>query len=175
MNKLVKAGIAGVIGTTLLVGGAGSFALWNTSATITPPSITAGSLTLNALSTGVWQYNSTTIDPTAYRMVPGDTLTFTQSLQLTAVGDHMRATLAYTGLSAPGTIGADVVKTIAISSPSTNLTQNNDGTVTVTGPNTSTTALVTVTVTLPSTLTGTTDQGQVLDLSSGAFTLTQTA
>jgi alternate signal-mediated exported protein len=175
MNKLVKAGIAGVVGTTLLLGGAGSFALWNTSAAVAPASITAGSLTLNALGTGAWQYGSQTINATTFRMVPGDTLTFTQSLQLTAVGDHLTATLAYTGLTAstPG-LGDLLQKSVSVTSSSAGVTTSN-GVITVAGPNTTATALVTVTVTLPTTITGNSGQGTVLDLSSGAFTLTQTA
>jgi alternate signal-mediated exported protein len=96
MNKFTKASVAGAVGIALLLGGAGSFALWNDSATVDAGSINAGSLALSAQTDGAWK-NITpghvgAID-SSFRMVPGDTVQYTQSLTITGVGDDLSATL----------------------------------------------------------------------------------
>lgn len=97
MNKLTKATIAGAAGIALLLGGAGSLAYWNTSATVTGSTITAGELTIVANGTPVWTDANGTINIAAFKAVPGDVLTFTANFDVTAVGDNLTATVALTG------------------------------------------------------------------------------
>ena len=58
MNKLLKGAIAGAAGVALLLGGAGTFALWNSSATVTGGNIDAGNLHVADSGTaGTWPAN----------------------------------------------------------------------------------------------------------------------
>jgi alternate signal-mediated exported protein len=97
MNKIIKGSIAGAAGIALLLGGAGTFALWNESTTVSASTITSGTMRLTA-TTGSW-YNVTKsqaiADPTTFRVVPGDVLEYRTTLSVTATGDDLKATLSY--------------------------------------------------------------------------------
>jgi alternate signal-mediated exported protein len=167
MNKLVKGSIAGAAGIALLLGGAGTFALWNSTATLSAQSITAGTLSLTANSDGVWKKDGVTIDPTAYRIIPGTTLEYTQTLTVNAVGDGLKADLTYSGLTATGNLDTLVQKTLLVTSP----------TATVSGSTlkfTSGTSTVNVAVKVTFPAASTTGQNQTLNLNAINFTLTQT-
>jgi alternate signal-mediated exported protein len=97
MNKFLKGGIAGAVGVVLLLGGAGTFALWNSSATTEAGTIAAGNLSVMASSTsGSWTVNGGTprITMTGYKIVPGDVLVYTKAMSIIATGDNMVATLS---------------------------------------------------------------------------------
>ncbi|WP_210506415.1 alternate-type signal peptide domain-containing protein [Naasia sp. SYSU D00057] len=170
MNKLVKGSIAGAAGIALLLGGAGTFALWNSTATLTTPSISSGQLSLANNNNGVWKDAAgTQIDPATYRMIPGQTLTYTSTLNVNAVGNGIKANLTYSGLTGSGTLDQYVTKTLEVTS----------STATVTGQTLAFTAgastvNVKLTVTLPQTVTGTQGMSSTLDLSALTFTLAQT-
>jgi alternate signal-mediated exported protein len=172
MNKLVKAAVAGAAGIALLMGGAGTFALWNSSATVSAGTITAGTLSLTANSDGVWKNGSTTIDPATYKIIPGTTLVYTQTLTVNATGDGLTAGLTYSGMTGSGTLDSSVTKTLAVTSTSPNVTVSGNN-VTVVSAATPATVKVTFTVSLPS--SATTGQGGTLNLSALTFTLAQTA
>jgi alternate signal-mediated exported protein len=87
MNKLVKGSIAGAAGIALLLGGAGTFALWNANAEVAAGSIQAGTLTLKSNDDGGW-----TNDIVAW--VPVDRDTYTETFVINAVGDHIAAELS---------------------------------------------------------------------------------
>jgi len=123
MNKLVKGSIAGAAGIILLMGGAGSLAYWNDSATAGPGagsnSITAGTLTVTAVNSGSWTkgfYNAAGTVVTApaavaslaaVRVVPGNRLVYTQSFDLVATGDDLYFTIGSTaGAVSAATAGA---------------------------------------------------------------------
>src|SRR6188474_1998822 len=82
MNKLTKGTIAGAAGIALLLGGAGTFALWNDTADIAGGTISSGELSIDATTAGVWQdvsFDKTppvVIDPATFLMVPGDTVEY---------------------------------------------------------------------------------------------------
>jgi alternate signal-mediated exported protein len=87
MNKLVKGSIAGAAGIALLLGGAGTLALWNDSADIADTTINSGTLTLTESATSpAWTGPST--------IVPGDTVTYDSQVTVTAAGDNINATLS---------------------------------------------------------------------------------
>lgn len=96
MNKFLVSAIAGAAGLTLLLGGAGTFALWNSTASLSGGTIVAGNLlvTDSAPTNGVWKNGATVISLSSYRIVPGDTLTYTKTIDITATGDNLIATLA---------------------------------------------------------------------------------
>lgn len=84
MNKLTKAALAGAAGIALLLGGAGSLAYWNDSASMAGAEIEAGTLSLTA--TGSW-------DDEIALWVPGDAATYTGSVTINATGDNLKAEL----------------------------------------------------------------------------------
>ena len=132
MNKLVKGSIAGAAGIALLLGGAGSLALWSDSAALSPTSITSGTLDIAPGTTGTWS-------PALAKIVPGDTTTYTQNYTVVATGDNLHATLTTNvGTITNGISGATptttfVVKdsTNAVVTPAAGVYSLNAGTYTV--------------------------------------------
>ncbi|WP_104083128.1 alternate-type signal peptide domain-containing protein [Cryobacterium sp. Y11] len=92
MNKLLTGSIAGAAGIALLLGGAGTFALWNSEASIVGGTINAGTLTV-AAGDGVWADQNGKIAIADYLIVPGDTLTYKTVLDVKAEGDNIMARL----------------------------------------------------------------------------------
>lgn len=93
MNKATKGAIAAGAAGILLLGGAGTFALWEDTDSIDPASISTGVLTLG-LGTGSW-YDATAGSPgdianiATFNIVPGDTITYTTTATITAQGDNL--------------------------------------------------------------------------------------
>ncbi|GAA2237404.1 alternate-type signal peptide domain-containing protein [Herbiconiux moechotypicola] len=190
MNKLAKGAIAGAAGLVLLLGGAGTFAYWNSTADIAGGTITAGNLLVeNTGGAGVWtDQNGTTINIATYRIVPGDTLTYTDTLTVTAVGNNLVAELALGPESiapADGGVPADVALAGFLEDGAV-LTATGTGisgaspTYTVTAGTAGVSSVVTVAVTLafPNANTAGAENTAKLgavDLSDMTLTLTQTA
>lgn len=189
MNKLAKGAIAGAAGIVLLLGGAGTFAFWNSSAGVSGGTVVAGNLqVVNDGTAGVWEdQTGATIDIANYRIVPGDVLTYTDDLTVTAVGDHLQATLALGPNSVTpsdgGTSGPDydlaqaLQKTAVLDASGAGITGTSPGPYTVAPGTTPVVRTVTVTVTLtfPQGTAGqynSTKLGSV-DLSNMDVTLTQ--
>lgn len=106
MNKKTKGAIAAGAAALLLAGGAGSFALWSDTESITGGTITAGKLQFVENSTsGTWYKDAATagneVDLVDFRVVPGDTLVYKATTQFIAEGDNLDATLTLD----PGTAG----------------------------------------------------------------------
>ena len=103
MNKLLKGSIAGAAGIALLLGGAGTFALWNQTATVANGSVTSGVLTIAAGATGTWKDISADkaaggvniADISTFKIVPGDKLELTQTVTINATGNNLAAKLTY--------------------------------------------------------------------------------
>ena len=94
MNKLLKGAIAGAVGIALLTGGAGTFALWNSSTAVSGGTIVAGNLLVADSGTaGSWSVNGHAVTLSSFKAAPGDTLTFTKTVNVTATGDNLVATL----------------------------------------------------------------------------------
>ncbi|NYE96576.1 alternate signal-mediated exported protein [Psychromicrobium silvestre] len=99
MNKVAKAGVAAGIAGILLLGGAGTYALWQDSKTVDAGTVQTGQLKLNLGAAGVWKDVSTdvtgapTIDPATFKLVPGDTIAFTQNLTILASGNNLKGQL----------------------------------------------------------------------------------
>jgi alternate signal-mediated exported protein len=170
MNKLVKGAIAGAAGIVLLMGGAGSLALWNDSATIADASVSSGTLAITA-SAGSWTGNPAL-------MVPGDTATYTANLTITAKGTNLHSTLSIDPASITGTAalkGALVTSFTlgAVTGGTLTSSGTNQYEVAATQPAGSITVPVTVTVSLPSSVSGTTAQNGTVSLNDLAFKLDQ--
>ena len=180
MNKIVTGAIAGAAGIALLLGGAGTFALWNASASASASSISAGTLSLSANNDGKWldttNGRSATINPTTALMVPGNTYQFSQTLTVAATGQDLKANLTYATQSITGdsALIAATTRTLAVTSSAANVVQSTSSanTFVVTPASATSTVNVVFTITLPA--AATTGQGGTLNLSAIAFTLTQT-
>ncbi|MDI3329714.1 MAG: alternate-type signal peptide domain-containing protein [Micrococcus sp.] len=97
MKKMTTGAILTGLGVALLLGGGGTLAVWNAEATSETGTIAAGNLDLKA-EAGTWR-NGTgkKIDVTSYKIVPGETLTYTQPVTVTLSGDRMVAKLTQHG------------------------------------------------------------------------------
>ena len=116
MNKLTKATIAGAAGVALLLGGAGTFATWNSTAPISGGSIVAGSLVVGTPASGSWSVahlltGSSTVYGTsasttlaAYKASPGDKLTYITTVPITVSGTGLTATLGLASGSIAATL-----------------------------------------------------------------------
>lgn len=99
MNKNAKGAIAVGAATLLLLGGGGTFALWNDSANVNAGNVVSGQLELTGGTTGTWYHydefviEGTDADPitiATYNVVPEDELVFvTDAVTLTAEGSNL--------------------------------------------------------------------------------------
>ncbi|SFN69291.1 alternate-type signal peptide domain-containing protein [Mycetocola miduiensis] len=114
MNKFVKGSIAGAAGITLLLGGLGSFALWNDSTTVTAGAVNSGELQIvESAAEGSWA-------PKLAHIVPGDTVTYTETFTVKAKGDNLHAQLiANVGEPASKITGAEVTTNFSVSGGAT--------------------------------------------------------
>ena len=177
MNKLTKGTIAGAAGIVLLLGGAGTFALWSDSASVPGGEINTGTLSF-VEGTGAWNDISTDVAntpvfiPTAelptYLIVPGDKLEYSNDLTIDATGENLMANFGYTW-TAPLDLPPDVTVVVSVAGPA--------------GPVAAGTPVVVadgdvydVTVTVEYVLTAADQnvgQGETINISDIALTLTQ--
>jgi alternate signal-mediated exported protein len=92
-KKVLKGTLTVATGTALLVGGFGSFALWSDTEPLPSAPISAGELTLQTQAES-WVDDSldavTTVwNPATDKLVPGDTVTLTVPITVTAVGKNL--------------------------------------------------------------------------------------
>lgn len=92
MNKMTKGAIFTAAGVMLLVGGGGTLALWNVEQDAEAGTVAAGDLNLVA-GPGKWTVAGQEISINTYRIVPGDILTYTQTMDITLDGDNILANL----------------------------------------------------------------------------------
>ena len=92
MRNSAKGVLAAGAAVTLLVGGGGTLAFWSDSETIPAPgAVSSGELKLSAPSCGSgWTLDGGTVF-TGQLLVPGDTLTQTCTMTVTATGLHLQA------------------------------------------------------------------------------------
>ncbi|RAM35808.1 alternate-type signal peptide domain-containing protein [Arthrobacter globiformis] len=121
-STLIKGTAAIAVGAALLLGGGGTLAAWNAEATATPGTIVSGDLNVTAAA-GVWTDRAgATIDISTYKVVPGDKLTYTQTLTVKLVGNKMAADITLTGADSANNFTADNVIVSALQ------LKNSDGT-----------------------------------------------
>ncbi|HSE71644.1 MAG TPA: alternate-type signal peptide domain-containing protein [Nocardioidaceae bacterium] len=97
MNKIVKGSLLGAAGIGLLVGSFGTYATWTDSAVADDSSITSGRL--DVVAGGVEWQDASELAPNAWTqgqlIVPGDTITRTQTFTVSATGANMRGELVF--------------------------------------------------------------------------------
>lgn len=165
MNKLTKASIAGAAAVALLLGGAGTLALWNDTASISGGTITSGTLDITS-STGSWN-----ADPTLW--VPGDSFTYTGTLEISATGDNLEAELSVDASSIVG--DNDFADALEVSFTATGAAISGGPNVFTVTPGAGTLSVnVTVVVEFPEdSVIGTVAQNQSVDLDAINFLLQQ--
>ncbi|MBD8702349.1 MULTISPECIES: alternate-type signal peptide domain-containing protein [Frigoribacterium] len=189
MNKLVKGSIAAAAGIALLLGGAGTFALWNANTEVAAASVTSGTLALTPSGTGTWTditngRNAAISDVSQFKIVPGNKLRFTQTMKIDASGNDLVADLTYSAASITGSLKNVAVTTMGVSSAagSSALPAGVTADTATAGSFVvrpvaagSTTAVVTFVVELPQATDGAASMNGTLDLSKLTFTLKQRA
>ncbi len=189
MNKLVAGAIAGAAGIALLVGGSGTFALWNDGTTVSGGTISSGTLSIAQVGSPVWTdlstnpVGGTTFTPATQKVVPGDTVQLKQRVTINTSGKNLKAELSYDAASlvtnatllpfVTVTFGATPVAAVGSATVSAAVAPN---TFTITpGAASSTDVDVTVTIAISSAVTGTVAQSLAsgVNLSALGLTLTQ--
>lgn len=195
MNRFAKGAIAGAAGIILLLSGAGSFALWNGTAYGAGGTVQSGTMTIDTVgqTIGTWSVThggvtTPNVSIASFRAVPGDTLTFTQTVNVSATGNNLTALLSVDPASVKPSSSnpvapADAALAAALTSGMTvSLVGTPPAGVTAAGTNTyqvlgtvGKNVPVTVAVSLPfdPTTAGAIAQGGSVNLSKLAFTLTQ--
>jgi alternate signal-mediated exported protein len=177
MNKLLTGTVAGAAGIALLLGG-GTFALWNTSATVAAGTVTSGNLAIDTTSfTPTWQDVSidktpTTITTSSFLLVPGDTIKLTQHVHVTATGTNLNAKLTYDATTVTGAITGTTVTFAATGTGVTSTATPNVYAITV--PSSGVDVTCTLTIDFPSSTTGTTGTAQSINLTALGIKLYQT-
>lgn len=180
MNKIVKASIATTAGIVLLLGGAGTFATWNASTHTDTASIVAGNLVVEAVEGGTWTANGQGIDIATYKVVPGDTLTYTKQMNVRAEGDSLTATLALSDASITPLDPADTAdqalagylkENAVLAAAGAGITETGASTFTVAPAGGTVNQVVTVTVTIA--FPGTAAAGADNDAMNGAVNLNE--
>jgi len=166
MNKLVKGSIAAAAGISLLMGGAGSLALWNDSVTVNAGTVSSGTLDVASSTAGSWT-------PTLAKIVPGDTVVYTQTLTLTAIGDNLKATIGSNAAAITNGITNSTVTSTYVVKNALNATVTPSGTGVYTLGGGTYTVAVTITVAFPSSTTDQIGQTAAVNLSTLAVTVTQ--
>ena len=172
MNKLVKGAAAGATGVVLLMGGFGTFAVWQNSSTLDAGKISSGALTIDSVGAPTWKDSGGNTWAATDLMVPGDSVTETVPLAVTATGKNLKAELSMTGLD--NKFGALSI-TLSYAGKSTTVTGNGPVALDYSGA-TDVAALdgatqATLTFSLADTVTG--DQSKTADLSAVTVHLDQ--
>jgi alternate signal-mediated exported protein len=121
MNKMVRGSVAGAAGVALLMGSFGTFALWQDEAGVQGAGITSGTLSITAGQT-VWKDESARA-PQRWSLddalvVPGDTITRTQTFVVEATGANMMGELSFTaGDVDKGSFSDDLTVTVDVQAP----------------------------------------------------------
>ncbi|NIJ04023.1 alternate-type signal peptide domain-containing protein [Frigoribacterium faeni] len=185
MNAFVKSAVAGAAGIALLLGGAGTFAVWNSSASASAGVLRTGQLSLATTpGTGQWKDLRTgsllsDAELSSYRMIPGTQLEYTVPVTVTASGTGLKAVFSY-DLGATTSTLTSVVPVLTVQTSRTD-TASPAGFAPVSGranafsvtPSTSsTTAVARLGVSVPTDADNST-QDKTLDLTKVVFTLTQ--
>lgn len=171
MKKSTKGALAAAAAGTLLLGGAGSLAFWNATATVDGSTVNAGSLNLveGEDNCSNWVLDSGEdvegADLTG-TIVPGDQLTKTCTYTIDATGDHLRATLGATGGDESGDLADDVTVTptfVVDGNTVTEITEANHGD----------TLTATIVLDFPYGVEDNDSQGESVNLSDYVVTATQ--
>lgn len=177
MKKVTKAAIAAGAAGALLLGGAGTMALWTASTDVDAGTVTTGHLTMDATgAAGVWadasaDAASTTFDPATDHLVPGDTVTFTQTVSIGADGKNLKGELTATGLTGGSALPNDVTVAVDVADTGVGVEQDPESGIITFGEAATYEVPVKVTVVFAASATG--SMTSVVDLGAMSLTLNQ--
>lgn len=99
MKKSTKALVAAAAGSALLLGGAGSLALWNADTSLDGVTLNSGELKLGEADCSAWQLTGggQTVDLGDKLLVPGDVVSKTCTSAITATGANLLANVTTDG------------------------------------------------------------------------------
>jgi alternate signal-mediated exported protein len=177
VKKVTKATIAAAAAGVLLLGGAGTVALWSGTGTIDAGEVSTGHLTLNSTAPGTWTDGSSemdpeadnTIGPTLPKLVPGDVFVYSQTVNISAEGKNLKGELTAGGLTEGSILPGDVAVDVVVDGSAAGLTQVGN----VISFDAAGDYLVPVTVTVTFDKAATDTMNARLDLGSMALTLNQ--
>lgn len=125
MKKMTKGAIATGLGVALLLGGGGTLATWNMDQSASTGTIQSGELTLNVDNKSPWTSSITkgTVS-TGHKIIPGEVLTYNQTVRVKKEGAGLKASLNVTGMnqivhggSGANSFGNTLVPTITVTAP----------------------------------------------------------
>ncbi|MGN5237981.1 alternate-type signal peptide domain-containing protein [Rhodococcus sp. SJ-3] len=180
MNKKTKAAVAAGAGAILLLGGVGTLAFWSDEADLGGGgTITSGQLTLGECAGGgTWtnvNAGTTIADISSFRIVPGDTVEYTCDTTLTAEGDNLTATLTADlgAVTGDAELLAALQRDVTATLNGTTLPASGEGVQVVANDGSDQPISVGVTIAFDPGTTGTTGQGQTVDLAEMSLNLEQ--
>lgn len=101
MKKTTKGAIAAGVGVALLLGGPGTLSFWSDTKPVPGATLNAGTFSLGTPScSGGWVLDageataSAAFVPGTTKLVPGDVISKTCTVVVTAAGEHLRATIS---------------------------------------------------------------------------------
>lgn len=180
MKKQTKAAIAAGAGAILLLGGVGTLAFWSDEVDLGGGGdITAGRLALGECAGGgSWtdvNAGNTIPDIGAFRIVPGDVVEYSCDTTLTAEGDNLTATLTADlgGLTGDAELLAALDRSVTATLNGTPLPADGAGVQVVADDGSDQPVSVDVRITFDPATSGTTGQGQSVDLGAMSLDLQQ--
>jgi len=187
-RRMLIGAIAGLAGLAVLIGG-GTFALWYDSEQISGADINSGELHLEVdPALAVWTNQAGAVPAIAdYLIAPGDVLTLTQPVDITAIGDELDADFSMdaSAITGDAALAAALETSMVIGALPAGMT-GGPGTYDVTGDLGTVTVAVEVQITFPETTDGLAlapdrsnywnlaAQTETVNLSSIVFDLVQT-
>jgi alternate signal-mediated exported protein len=178
MKKVTKATIAAAAAGILLLGGAGTVALWSATGTIDAGEVSTGHLTLISTAPGAWTDGSSEMDPeadntlglTPPKLVPGDVFVYSQIVTISAEGKNLKGKLTAGDLTEGSVLPDDVTVEVVVDGSAAGLTQDLNDVITF---NAAGDYIVPVTVTVIFDKAATDTMDALVDLGSMALTLEQ--
>lgn len=125
MKKMTKGAIVTGLGVALLLGGGGTLATWNMDQSASAGTIQSGELSLDVTNKTPWTSSITngTVS-TGHKIIPGEVLTYNQTVQVKKQGEGLKASLNVIGMNqiVPGgtglnSFGNTLAPTITVTAP----------------------------------------------------------
>lgn len=175
MKKVMKAAIAAGAAGALLLGGAGTMALWTANDEIDAGNVETGHLSLTTNADGVWAdvtegAATTVFEPTTDHLVPGDTVTYSQTVTISADGKNLKGQLGVTGLTGGTVLPEGVTAVPKVDSDAVGVIQDESNVITFGEADT---YVVPVTITIKFDAASTESMRAPVDLGEMTLTLTQ--
>ncbi|SIS21943.1 alternate-type signal peptide domain-containing protein [Williamsia sterculiae] len=175
MNRSAKGALAAGAAVVVLLGGAGSYALWSDSGASTPGNLSTGQLKLTAQGAAAWKdvsadgiIGGTTINPATDLLVPKDTWEYTTTYNALATGKNMKAQVTVN----PGTAGTLPEGVTVTPTATVDGASATTGTAVTITPGAARTVVVKVTVAFAD-VTGQTSQNAAVNVSNLSVSLNQ--